>query len=136
VIQLDNTTKGKKMEYTPEDLALNERVCKLPVVVDIKEELEAIDSKVEEGFAKGKERMDKQDSNMKDLRDEVKELKSALIHGLKDVIAEVKDQKLSEALGHIKDRDVSDKTLRNGLILLLAASTLAVLGYLFIKAYG
>jgi hypothetical protein len=76
VIQLDNINKGKKMELSPEQQALDERLRDQPVVKEIHEDLEGLkvgqkllDEKVDKGFIKGTKRMDGIEGKVEHLSD-------------------------------------------------------------------
>ena len=84
---------------------------------------------IEKRLDKGAERMD-------GIEDELKDLKTELIHGLKNVISEVRDQKLSELKNELKDRKSSDSNLKNDIIKIVIVAVISAIGYLFIKSYG
>ena len=128
---------------TPQEEALNNQLCTLPVIIDLKAKdaeiiddleglkvgQESLSQTVSEGFAKGKVRMD-------GIEEEVRKLSETLRDGLKDVISEVRDQKLSELKNELKDRKSSDNSLKNDMIKIIVVSVLGVIGYLFVKAFG
>ena len=124
---------------TPQQEALNGQVCELDVIKELKEKDAEIIEDLE-GLKTGQEniekRLDKGAERMDGIEDELRDLKGALINGLKDVIAEVRDQKLSELKTELKDRKSSDSTLKNDLIKIGVVTILGAIGYLFIKAYG
>lgn len=124
---------------TPQQEALNGQVCELDVIKELKEKDAEIIEDLE-GLKTGQEniekRLDKGAERMDGIEDELKDLKGALINGLKDVIAEVRDQKLSELKTELKDRKSSDSNLKNDLIKIGVVTILGAIGYLFIKAYG
>jgi len=140
VIQLDNTTKGRTMLGQPNGQPLSEpqikelngHVEKLPVVMELKEN----NRQLLEGQQDIEKRLDKGAERMDGIEDELKSLKDALTNGLKDVIAEVRDQKLSELKNELKDRKSSDNSLKNDMIKIIVVSIIGAIGYLFIKSYG
>jgi predicted nuclease with TOPRIM domain len=138
VIQLDNTTKGNTA-MTPQEEALNNQICVLPVITDLQAKDEEIIKDLE-GLQKGQKniemRLDKGAERMDGIEGELKDLKSELRDGLKNVISEVRDQKLSELKNELKDRKTSDSSLKNDIIKIAIVTIIGAIGYLFIKAYG
>ena len=116
----------------PQIQELNGHVESLPIVLQLKEN----DFKLLEGQQDIEKRLDKGAERMDGIEDELRSLKDALTSGLKDVISEVRDQKLSELKNELKDRNTSDNGLKNDVIKIIIVSVLACIGYLFIKAYG
>jgi len=111
---------------------LNGHVESLPVV----EQLKHNDEQLLQGQQDIEDRLDKGATRMDGIEDEVRKLSDTLKDGLKDVIAEVRDQKLSELKTELKDRKTSDSSLKNDLIKIAVVTILGAIGYLFIKAYG
>jgi len=140
VIQLDNTTKGKEMLGQPNGQPLSEpqmqelngHVEKLPII----EQLQENDKQLLEGQQDIEDRLDKGAKRMDGIEDELKRLGDALKDGLKEVIAEVKDQKFSELKDELTNRKTSGKELQNFFIKTAVLTVIAVLGYLFVKSYG
>lgn len=98
------------MEYTPEQEALNSRVCELPIIHEIKhaeaeiiEDLvglkkgqEEIHEKVNTGFSKGKDRMDGLETMFKNHIESTKENHKEAMNTLSDLKTEIKDNKLKD----------------------------------------
>ena len=124
---------------TPQEEALNGQVCNLDVIKDLQAKDDEIIEDLE-GLKDGQEdinsRLDKGAVRMDGIEDELKDLKGELISGLKNVISEVRDQKLSELKNELKDRKSSDHSLKNDIIKIGIVTVIGALGYLFIKAYG
>jgi len=124
---------------TPQQEALNGQVCELPVIKDLQAKDEEIINDLE-GLKEGQQniemRLDKGAERMDGIEGELKDLKTELIHGLKNVISEVRDQKLAELKNELKDRKTSDSSLKNDIIKIVVVTVIGALGYLFIKAYG
>ena len=108
----------------------------MPVIKDLQETdktLYAELEKLELGQDGINERLDKGASRMDGIEAEVKKLSETLRDGLKDVISEVRDQKLSELKNELKDRKESDNGLKNDVIKIGIVAVLGAIGYLFIK---
>ena len=128
---------------TPDQEALNNRIIELPVIVELREkdgeiidDLEGLkegqkklSEYVHNGFTKGTRRMD-------GIEDELKSLKDEFQRGIKEVITEIKDQKISDLKKDLSDRKASDSTLKNDLIKIAVVTILGAIGFLFLKAYG
>ena len=165
MIQLDNTTKGHKVEtLSPQEQALNGQLGKLPVILELKEkdaeiieDLESLKAGqteihefVKEGFAKGKDRMDGMAGEMKEIKDDMKTLKDMFTSFVtqsqanhNEIKSEIQNGKIQELRNELQLRQKDDdkksafKTgLAIGLSVLGAGAILSILGYLFIKAYG
>lgn len=140
MIQSDNITEGIEMLGQPNGQPLTEpqiqelngHVEKLPVVVELKEN----NRQLLEGQQDIEKRLDKGAERMDGIEDELKSLKDALTSGLKDVISEVRDQKLYELKSELKDRKSNDNGLKNDIIKIGIVAVLSIVGWLFIKAYG
>ena len=117
---------------TPQEELLNGQLCKLPVI----NELQATDQKLLQGQQDIEARLDKGAERMDGLEAELKKLSDAMKDGLKEVITEIKDTKISDLKNELKDRKSSDHSLKNDLIKIGVATVIAVLGYLFVKSYG
>ena len=111
---------------------LNGHVEKLPIVCQLKEN----DEKLLKGQEDIEKRLDKGAERMDGIEGELRDLKTELIHGLKNVIDEVRDQKLSELKNELKDRKTSDHSLKNDLIKIVVLTIIGIVGYLFVKSYG
>ena len=111
---------------------LNGHVEKLPII----EQLIVNDEKLLEGQQDIEERLDKGAKRMDGIEDELRSLKEEFQRGIKEVITEVKDQKISDLKKDLSDRKNSDTGLKNDLIKIAVVAILGAIGYLFIKAYG
>lgn len=130
---------------TPQQEALQNQVIELPVIKKLQESDETLYSEcvkleegqkhLEEGQNNINNRLDKGAERMDGMEQEMKSIKDALTSGLKDVIAEIKDTKISELKKDLSDRKSSDNGLKNDLIKILVLTVIGVLGYLFTKAY-
>jgi hypothetical protein len=154
VIQLDNTIKGKEMELSPEQVALNERVVALPAVKEIHNDLEGLkvgqqmlDEKVDKGFVKGTKRMDGIEGEMKEVKDELKGLKTLIVNfvaqsqtnfiELKSEIQNGKIQELREELKAKRGEEDKKSAFRSGLTIGLTvlgvSAILSAFGFLLTK---
>jgi len=73
---------------------------------------------------------------MDGIEGELKSLKEEFQKGIKEVITEVKDQKITDLKKDLSDRKTSDSDLKNFLIKTAVITVIGVLGYLFVKSYG
>jgi len=124
---------------TPQQEALQAQVCELPVIKELKENDSILFNELEqlkEGQLGMNNRLDKGAERMDGIEDELKKLGDAMKDGLKEVIAEIKDQKISELKKDLSDRKSSDSSLKNDLIKIVALTVISAIGYLFVKSYG
>jgi len=137
VIQLDNTTKGTEvLNGQPlneqQKIELNGHVEKLPII----EQLQEKDEQLLRGKQEIEDRLDKGAKRMDGIEGELKSLKEEFQKGIKEVITEVKDQKITDLKKDLSDRKTSDSDLKNFLIKTAVITVIGVLGYLFVKSYG
>lgn len=137
MIQLDNIIKGTEvLNGQPlneqQKIELNGHVEKLPIIEQLKDN----DEQLLKGQQDIEDRLDKGAKRMDGIEGELKSLKEEFQKGIKEIITEVKDQKITDLKKDLSDRKTSDTGLKNDLIKIAVVSVLAVLGYLFIKAYG
>jgi len=135
---------------TPEQLALNERICELPIIAElrekdaeiisdlelIKEGQDKINDKVDLGFAKGKDRMDGLESMFKDHISTTKDNHKETMSAYSDLKTEIRDQKITELKNELKDRKSSDSSLKNDMIKILVVTVISAVGYLFMRSFG
>jgi len=135
---------------TPEQLALNERICELPIIAElrekdaeiisdlelIKEGQDKINDKVDLGFAKGKDRMDGLESMFKDHISTTKDNHKETMSAYSDLKTEIRDQKITELKNELKDRKSSDSSLKNDMIKILVVTVISSVGYLFVRSFG
>ena len=118
---------------TPQQRAeLNNHVEGLPIV----EELKKNDERLLEGQKDIEERLDKGAKRMDGIEGELKSLKEEFQKGIREVITEVKDQKISDLKKDLGDRKNSDSSLKNDLIKIVVVTVISALGYLIVKVYG
>ena len=127
------------MELTPQLEILNGQVCQLPVIIGLQAKDVEIIADLE-GLKKGQEgiekRLDKGAERMDGIEGELKNLKETLRDGLKEVIGEIKDTKISDLKNELKDRKSSDNGLKNDMFKILVVTVIGILGYLYIKVNG
>ena len=124
---------------TAQQEALHLQVCELPIIKELKENDSILFNELEqlkEGQNSMNSRLDKGAERMDGIEGELKDLKSELKEGIKSVISEIKDQKLSELKNELKDRKSNDSNLKNDILKIVIVAVLTSVGYLFIKAYG
>jgi len=124
---------------TPQQEQLQAQVCELPVIKELKENDSILFNELEqlrEGQLGMNKRLDKGAERMDGIEDELRSLKDTLRDGLKEVITEIKDQKISELKKDLSDRKSSDSSLKNDLIKIVVLTVITVVGYLFVKSYG
>lgn len=131
---------------TPQQEALHNQICELPVIKKLEEndsilfnELELLkegQDGISDRLDKGAEKMNALETGLHSLEGEMRDLKDAMTNGLKEVITEIKDTKISDLKNELKGRKSSDNALRNDVIKILIISVIGALGYLFIKSYG
>jgi len=137
VIQLDNTTKGLKvLNGQPlneqQKLELNGHVEKLPII----EQLQENDEQLLKGQQDIEDRLDKGAKRMDGIEGELKSLKEEFQKGIKEIITEVKDQKITDLKKDLSERKTNDSDLKNFLIKTAVLTAIGIVGYLFVKAYG
>ena len=126
---------------TPEQIAENDRIQKLPVIIDlakgqaqiidmIKEDKEQNKTQFDEGSVKFKELWDE----VKEVRSEVTEMKGQIKDGFNDVTTAIKNKENDELKAEIKGlKKVKDKdeersfTMKSGLFLIVATIILTAI---------
>lgn len=121
---------------SPQEEQLNKQIEVLPVIKKLQETDETLYAELEKlelGQVGINERLDKGAERMDGIEDELKSLKETLRDGLKEVIVEIKDTKISDLKKDLADRKSSDNSLRNSLIVIGVLTTVSVIGVLLSK---
>jgi len=111
---------------------LNGHVEKLPIVEQLKDN----DEQLLRGQQDIEERLDKGAKRMDGIEGELKSLKEEFQKGIKEIITEIKDQKITDLKKDLGDRKNSDTSLKNDLIKIVVVTVISAIGYLIVKAYG
>lgn len=111
---------------------LNGHVEKLPIVEQLKDN----DEQLLRGQQDIEERLDKGAKRMDGIEGELKSLKEEFQKGIKEIITEIKDQKITDLKKDLGDRKNSDTSLKNDLIKITVVTVISAIGYLIVKAYG
>lgn len=112
---------------TPQDEQLNVQLCKLPVIKELQsqdaeiiEDLEslkdgqvAIDKKVDDGFAKGKERMDGLENMFKNHISRTEEMHKENQNAYNDLKAEIKDNKFKDVTQELKEKNAEIQAIKD-----------------------
>ncbi|MCK4500159.1 hypothetical protein KAU11_06650 [Candidatus Babeliales bacterium] len=135
---------------TPEQIAENDRIQKLPVIIDlakgqaqiidmIKEDKEQNKAQFDEGSEKFKELWDE----VKEVRSEVTEMKGQIKSGFDDLsnkftnhIQETKDNKIEKLTNEIQSKKKRSDGLKDGIIITLVGGVLLVIAVAVLQNFN